>query len=511
MHTHLFMGRSTVPYVLPVAILLTGFLSATGQAQTSGTGTTQSIQATPIEVSSGQVLSGTTGTLSGRRSTPAETAGESDTEKWWNGKGLLAGSGNPIFDARASLAERGLSFSGSYQGAFFGVVDSQNGSRGFWDEQINFGSELNFGKLFDIEALNGIVGFGNFRYRDAFPESNANQFVEANSMFAPTNWQSGTQFRVMSFGLEAGTSTIFDIKDMVVFRAGWLQPQKEFLDQPLSKLFMNNAVNSARGVGGNIPFGSSFSTWGGTLHVKLHKTVYVKNGLFMSYPQAASSTNHGLAYQGFGPNTDLNGLFYVGETGYTPKIGASQLEGRYAFGGYYYGTPEGQTKSWNGTEAPGRYGFYFQADQMLYREPSSEAAPAKSQASSDGKSLKEVAPVEKAKLSKQGLHTFNLISMAPGYAKSNQYPFYFQSGLVYTGLIPSRDRDVTMVSIGYGAYQGGVYSPSKSYTAVLEGGYRFQMNGWSYVQPFIQYFARPDGSQDVANATILGFLTGLVF
>jgi carbohydrate-selective porin OprB len=37
------------------------------------------------------------------------------------------------------------------------------------------------------------------------------------------------------------------------------------------------------------------------------------------------------------------------------------------------------------------------------------------------------------------------------------------------------------------------------------------MNGWSYVQPFVQYFARPDGSQDVANATVLGFLAGLVF
>ena len=511
MKDHLSMGRSIVSYVLPVAVLLTGVHPVTVQAQTSNPATTRPIPRGPIEVNSGQVLTGTTGTISGRRATPTITKGESATKKWWQGKGLLAGSGNPFFDARASLADRGLSFSGSYQGAFFGVVDSQDGSRGFWDEQTNFGSELNFGKLLNSDDLKGLVGFANFRYRDAFPESNANQFVEANSMFSPTNWQSGTQFRVMSFGLEAGTSELLAIKDMVVLRAGWLQPQKEFLDQPLSKLFLNNAVNSAKGVGGNIPFGSSFSTWGGTLNVKLHDTVYVKNGLFMSYPQSTSSTNHGLAYQGFGPNTDLNGLFYMGEAGYTPKIGESKLEGRYAFGGYFYGTPEGQTKSWNGTEAPGRYGFYFQADQMLYREPSSEAAPAKSQTASDGKSFKEVAPVEKASLSKQGLHTFNLISMAPGYATANQFPFYFQSGLVYTGLIPARDKDLTMVSIAYGAYQGDVYSPSKSYTAVLEGGYRFQINGWSYVQPFVQYFARPNGTQEVANATVLGFLTGLVF
>ena len=469
------MGRSIVPYVLPVAVFLTGAPPVAIQAQTPQPATARPIPRRPVEVNSGQVLTGTTGTISGRRSTPTDTKGESATEKWWNGKGLLAGSGNPVFDARSSLADRGLTFSGSYQGAFFGVVDSQNGSRGFWDEQINFGSELNFGKLLDADALKGLLAFGNFRYRDAFPESNANQFVEANSMFAPTNWQSGTQFRVMSFGLEAGTSELLAIKDMVVLRAGWLQPQKEFVDQPLSKLFMNNAVNSAKGIGGNIPFGSSFSTWGGTLNVKLHDTVYVKNGLFMSYPQATASTNHGLACQGYGPNTALNGLFYMGEAGYTPKIGESKLEGRYAFGGYFYGTPEGQTKSWNGTEAPGRYGFYFQADQMLYREPSSAAAPALSQTASDGKSFKEVAPVEKPSLSNQGLHTFNLISMAPGYATANQFPFYFQSGLVYTGLIPSRDKDLTMVSLGYGAYQGDVYSPSRSYTAVLEGGYRFQI------------------------------------
>jgi carbohydrate-selective porin OprB len=511
MKIHLSMGRNIVPSLVPIAVFLTVANPVTIQAQTSYPATRQTIPRGPVEVNSGQVLSGSTGTMSGRRSAPAEFKGESATEKWWYGKGLLAGSGNPLFDARTSLADRGLSFNGSYQGAFFGVVGSQNGSRGFWDEQINFGSELNFGKLLDADALKGLVAFGNFRYRDAFPESNANQFVEANSMFSPTNWQSGTQFRVMSFGLEAGTSELLSIKDMVVLRAGWLQPQKEFLDQPLSKLFLNNAVNSAKGVGGNIPFGSSFSTWGGTLNVKLHETVYVKNGLFMSYPQATASANHGLAYQGYAPNTALNGLFYMGEAGYTPKIGESKLEGRYAFGGYFYGTPEGQTKSWNGTEAPGRYGFYFQADQMLYRERSSVAAPAKVPTASDGKSFKEVAPVEKPSLSKQGLHTFNLISMAPGYATANQFPFYFQSGLVYTGLIPSRDKDLAMLSLAYGAYQGDVYSPSRSYTAVLEGGYRFQINGWSYVQPFVQYFARPNGTQDVANATVLGFLTGLVF
>lgn len=455
----------------------------------------------PIEPASGAILTGATGTATGVRSTPLETRGESDTEKWGKGKGLLQGSGNAFFDFRKSLEDRGLRFSGSYQGAFFGVLASQGGSHGFWDGQINFGSELNFGKLLDIEALEGTTAFGNFRYRDAWPQSNPNEVVEATSMFAPTNWQSGTQFRVTSFGLQVATKNLLPIEDMVVLRLGWLQPQREFIDQPLSKLFLNAAVNSVKGLASN---SSSFTSWGGTLKVTLHETVYVKNGLFLSYPEATSSENHGLAFQGYAQDPSLNGLFYLGEVGFTPKLGPAELDGKYAFGGYFLGTPRGQTVTWGGNEVDGRYAFYFQADQMLYREPSTVGK-------SDGKSFKEVVEPAKPKLSKQGLGAFNLITMSPGFAKANTFPFYFQSGLVYTGLVPGRDADQAMLAIGYGAYEGGVYSPSRDYTAVVEAGYRFQINGWSFVQPFFQYFSRPDGTQEVANAAVLGFLTGLVF
>ena len=54
----------------------------------------------------------------------------------------------------------------------------------------------------------------------------------------------------------------------------------------------------------------------------------------MSYPEATSTGNHGLAFQGFGPDPGQNGLFAIGETGFMPKIGASQLPGKYAFGGF---------------------------------------------------------------------------------------------------------------------------------------------------------------------------------
>jgi porin len=342
----------------------------------------------------------------------------STLQEWWNGKGLLQGEGNSLFDTRRSMQDHGFKLKRKYGGAFYGVLDSDRGFRGFWDQSIDFGAELDFGKITGAGLLDGVKSFGNFRWRDPSPQSNPNDFVRATSMFNPSHWQSGTQFRVMSFGMEISSEDHLPIEDMVVLRGGWIQPQKEFLQQPLSKLFLNNAIQSSKGVGGNIPFSSSYSSWGGTLNVKLHDKVYVKNGLFMAFPRATSSANHGLAYEGFAADPSRNGLLYMGELGFKPEFGEAKLDGHYAFGGYYFGTPTGQTRNWSGGTAEGRYAFYFQADQMIFREPS---APTRS-AASDGKSFKEVVEPAAPKLSKQGLIMFNMVTFAPGNYVQNTFP-----------------------------------------------------------------------------------------
>ncbi len=107
----------------------------------------------------------------------------------------------------------------------------------------------------------------------------------------------------------------------------------------------------------------------------------------------------------------------------------------------------------------GQYGFDLQSDQMFYREFS---------------------PGGPKQLSPQGLNAFNLIYSTQSTAKSDVYPFYYQGGLAYTGLLPRRVTDIAMVSIGYGLYTIAGSAPERSYTAVLEGGYRWQLNGWLY-------------------------------
>lgn len=464
-------------------------------------------------------LSAVSGHAQSKNVTPtaSEESSEGFLQEWWNGKYM---TGN-WFGLRDTLADRGFTFRGKYEGIFYGVVDSQRGSRGFYDQELAFDGALDIAKFTGSEALEGLSAFGGVRWRDSRANSNPNSFVQANSLFQPSNNQSGTQWRLTTFGLAYTTPELFGIKEFVTLRGGWLQPQKEFIDQPLSKFFVNNSIESAKGVGGNIPFSSSFSTWGGTLLLKPTKLFYAKGGLFMAYPNATSSSNHGLAFEGFAPNTSLNGLLAMAETGLTPKIGASELPGKYAIGGYYWGN---QKNSFNGSSNYGQTGLYFQADQMLFREPSAsleEPEPmgkdGKATTSRSGKSFKDPATAVTPELSKQGLSMFNLVSLAPKY--NNLFPFYFQTGLVYRGLIPTRDEDLTMFALSYGSYsidninnlQNNGNPNQPNYTMVLEFDYRIQINKWAHFQPFAQYIIKPNGTGAVQNATILGFAYGMAF
>lgn len=410
----------------------------------------------------------------------AETASAAEADawfaSWWNGKKFTG----DWFGARDVLEDRGIKFGGSWKMAYFGVADSQNGSGGYWAQDLIFNSNLNFAKFSGFEGLEGLEGFIEGRWRENRPNmGDPNELVDASSMFNPSPWWSGVGWRMVTFGAQYTAPELFGVEEWLVLKGGWLRPQREFVDQPLSKLFLNSAINSSKGIGGNIPFSSSYSTWGGTITTKLVEWQYIKAGLFMAYPGGTSFNNNGLMFQG-SPNSSLNDLFFMIETGFTLEIGEAKLPGKYAFGSYYYGEESPQF-------GKSKYGFYWQADQMLYREPSSGD-----------------------KLTDQGLQMFSLVTFAPPY--NGTYPLYAQGGLVYEGLIPKRNEDELYGGLGVGTYnKTNSRNDDRNYTMVLEGGYRIRVNGWSFASPYIQYLIQPDGSQDVANATILGVQVGINF
>jgi porin len=395
--------------------------------------------------------------------------------RWWNAQTVTG----DVFGLRPAAEDYGLTFGGRWRAVYFGILASESGAGNSFTQELAFTATLNLAKALRWETVRGLTAFGEVRWREPGYDANPNNLVEGDRLFNPSRYAGGTGWRLMSFGLNYVTPMLFGVEEFLTVDAGWLRPQQEFVIQPVAQLFANNAMASARGLGGNIPFGSSFSSWGGTIEVKPVDWHYTKMGLYMSFPNPTDSNNNGLMFQG---DTDAsqNGLFFLGETGVTPEIGADRLPGHYAFGGYYYGEDNEEFGS-------SKFGFYWQADQMLWRESG-----------------------------EQGLRMFSLWVFAPKY--NNDFSFYAHGGFAYDGAVPGRDADTTMIGVAVGQYSyydllearaDGEPEPNQS--VLIEAGYRFKLNGWSFVQPFAQYIVQPDGTTAVANAAILGLFLGVNF
>jgi porin len=453
------------------------------------------------------VLAGDATTTTTTTDAPAEP---SMLTKWWDGKYATS----DWFGVRNTLEDHGLKLTGMWKGFFYGMVGGGLKQQGAFDEEIKFMGELDFSKLLNAPELQGLTANAKVRWRDG---RNPNTYVGANSAFGPSDIQSGQQWRFDYAYLSYTTPELFGVKNFLTVSGGWQNPYDFFLDVPLENLFVNNTFSGTRGLS-NIPWSSSYGAWGGYVKVKPNSWWYAMGGLYMAVPNATALSNHGLYFQGYAPDPSANGLFYIGETGFTPKWGPDELPGKYAFGGYYFGVDKTPFTG----DTTGQYGFYIQVDQMLYRAKSHvEEAPTSSlskdgKSVADGKSFSE--PVgQKPVLSDKGLSFFSMFSYAPSY--NNLIPFYFTTGLVYKGLIPTRDADQLMFAFAYGQYSidnidnlqddGVVNQPN--YSSVLEWDYRIQFNKWAYAQPFCQYIIQPSGAGNVANATVLGVAMGLSF
>ncbi len=420
---------------------------------------------------------------------------------WWQGK---YASGNWM-GVRDSLEARGIEFNGNWKGTFYGITGGGlHSPRGAFDEELTLGLTIDFGKLAGIQ---GLTAQGAVRYRDG---RSPNTYVGAGSTFNPSRYQSGQQWRLMPFFLTYTTPELFGVKEFLTISGGWQNAYMFFADQPESKLFTNNAIGTTKGIGGanGFPWSSSYAAWGGFVKIKPSDWSYAMAGLYMAIPDEMALSNHGLALAGYAPDPQDNGLYFLAETGVTPKLGPAKLPGKYAFGSIYWGL---ENKSFYGQAYDQKYTFYWQADQMLFREPSAPAVAAKD----GGKSFKE--PAVEPKLSEQGLYAFTFLNYAPKY--DNALPFYFHTGLVYKGLIPGRDKDQLGVAFGYGNYSSDKISAEEeadetvrqTYEAVIEADYRVQLTKFTYVQPFWQYIIRPEGTGMTANANIFGLHMGVIF
>lgn len=443
-----------------------------------------------------------------------ESSEKSLLDEWWNGK---YATGN-WFGVRDTLEEHGVKLGVEWKANVLWNVDGGIQQRFGYDDEWKFRGTFDAAKLTGWDAIDGLTFYTDVRYRGG---SGVNKYIGTGNtgLFAPSTFQGGRLWRFQNAYATYTTPELFGIKEFFTISGGWQNPTDIFVNQPLNKFFLNNSFTSNRGIGVNgFGWGGSFASWGGYTKIKPTDWFYAQSGLYLAVPNYSSPANHGLYFAGNQP-PNSNGLYWLSEVGFTPKIGESKLPGRYATGFLYWGV---ENTSFFGAKYDERVQFYWQADQQLFREPSPEApaplakGPSDGKSVADSKSFKATVETTKPKLSDQGLYFFSLINFAPKF--NNPVPFYFQTGLLYKGLIPTRDADQLGVAIAYGSYS--YYKqldderddrPVQTFEGVVEFSYRIQVNKWAYVQPDLQYIIRPGGAGLVNNATVLGFQLGVTF
>ena len=448
---------------------------------------------------------------------------------WWNGK-----SGTANWLGLGYLTkDYGLSIEGGAKETYLGnatpTARPQN-TRGqgsgspanIWGNEIKMNFIYDFGKVF---GLNGLSIESDWRYREVNGSQNcpyapnAAGTVGNSSMFNPDKDTSGMGIRIMQQFVQYVSG---DAKDpQFLAKAGWINPYEDFLRQPESKNFENNAIASAKGIGGAVygyqntgakyagtganqskygvtavPWSSSYASWGGELRAKPSATTYLQTYLGLaiagyagvqSSPQnTASYNNHGFNFQGTAPfnpsqpaapatpngsknnsavyNYGQNGVYNVNEFGWEPKLGDAKLAGHYAIGNYIWGQNNSDYGSHSGNCTIS--GLYIQADQRLTAvQTSAPAAPSLSKNPVDSKNPAPAAPAAYDKT--RGLYSFTEATYTAADACS--LPFYFQTGLVYKGLFDARKNDKTGIVWGEGFYSANLNSQISSTTGKASG------------------------------------------
>jgi porin len=389
---------------------------------------------------------------------------------------------------REELENEGVLFSSTFTCDVLGDVAGGMKQGGRYDHSM--GWDVNF----DLEKFVGMVGT-QFHISGLWRAGqNLSKAVVGNDIVCSTIF-GNEQFRFYFLYLE---QDLFDKRLNV--RLGRIAAGDDFATSPLYGIYVSNGID---GVPITIPINMFFSvyataTWGARAKFNINEDFYTFSGIY--------DGDKGVSYNdlyGFDFSLRLKqGLAFAQELAYAPAkgIGPGQLPGHYKAGIYYNGATcrdlysDINGNSYSVTQLDrkkhiGNYNVYIHADQMIWREK--------------GTKDQGIIPWTCAVLGDQNI---------------NKFPFFLMGGLVYKGMVPTRDNDVTAVGLMYAKYsdklkesQQSAGSSPQQYEIALEFTHRVQITKWMYFQPDLQYIIQPGGTGNIDDALVIGFQAGLTF
>ncbi len=313
------------------------------------------------------------------------------------------------------------------------------------------------------------------------------------NLFDPSNIEATRATRLFDAYLE---QSLFD--DTLSIRLGQIAADDEFLISDYAGAFINGTFGWAGIMAADLPNGGPaypLATPGVRIKWTPSKSFTWQTAVISGDPAGSSvgdddpqRRNHdGLTF-----SLDKD-VFVISEVGYSV---AGDLPASFKLGGWYHSgkfddqryDSDGDLAAVSGADLyqrRGDYGFYAVADKLLWREDGTEG---------------------------QGLGAFFRIGGAPG--DRNLVPFYFDTGLNYTGLFEGRDSDILGLGFAFAkisdrarAYDRDYNDanplatrPVRDFEAALELSYSYVAAPWWTIQPDVQYIIHPAGFSADPNA-----------
>jgi porin len=453
-------------------------------------------------------------------SLPAAFAGPSsseeisnDADSWWKGD---YGTGDWL-GVRTQLEDKGVKISGGYTAEGWGNTTGGLKTGAVYTGILDFGATLDFEKLVGWKGARVRTRWLWLSGRDASKELVGNFLTISNI----------AGFNTLRMGELWFQQDLFPHGDNglpgLSLRVGQMMADSEFVISDYGALFTNGTFGWPAFLYTNIPGGGPaypMGTLGVRVAVNPWEWMTLQSAVFQGNVFAQDVNRHGFRW-------DLNadqGYFWINElqVRWNQRDDARGLPGQAKFGAWFHtadsadpffdedGVPlADEDSSGNPETHPWNYGFYWILDQTLYREPGEAVAAAG--IGKDGKSVfsSKASEQTEEKASNQGLGWFGRIAFGP--QNRNFVGLYFDTGVVYMGLIPTRDNDQVGVGFVYAQLTNGARrtlelegSRQVGAEMVLEFTYKAILTPWLYIQPDAQFIINPGATQDLRNAFVLG-------
>lgn len=370
-------------------------------------------------------------------------------------------------DQPKGLSEQIAAWKFIYNGETFGNLSGGLRQGAIYEGMAKFGVGINLDKLLGWEGA-------SFYSNVILPHGDSLTQKYTGDFNVVSNIDTFDSLRLYKLWLQQ----VFDDGKWSI-RVGQIAADKECFVSDGASLYLNNAFGTFAVFSTNIP-GPIFplSAPGARVHWAPSDEFSLTAMLFSGDVGTATTNQHNTAWEFRGRSGTLSLVEMAYKTNQADD--SKGLPGTFKLGGFY------DSKSFAEEDKPltkhGDYGFYAMADQVLYREA--------------GNSKDEA----------RGLSTFVRAGLAPN-ADRNVVTFDFETGLNYTGLLPSRAQDITGIGFAFTRLSDPYVRANEGtshHEAIVELTHLVVLGDHFSLQPDIQYIVNPGGMGGLRNALAAG-------